>query len=1553
MYQKLDAGSVFTEHGCEEKETKDYLRKAGEERMKLMKKILAGFLAASMLLTPYSATASTAQPAQEGTLASMWADFENPPDNMKARPLWFWNTSVADMTVEQVEEIVEHSLGESGYYSMGILPMWQEDFMTEDYWEKYGAALDKAAEMGKKMTLYDENGFPSDTAGGFLAAQYPEHTAKRLDMISEDFEGPVQEASIQLPTEGQFMGAVLMNTDTNERMDVSDHATIVEVDDVLGASASSTYGLSAGYEADKAVDNDPETRWNSAAKDNQWLQINYGEPVTFDKVYIKEALDRVAEHTVQYWDGEAWIDVAHGQEIGEKTYTFEPVTASKVRIYFDNITVDSASIYEFQVFHGEEQLIPPAPLTSNVTVDIPEGNWKLMGFMCVKSGHNGMDYLDHDSVEKFIELTYEQYYAHFPEHFGTTFDTAFYDEPSFVGVTNSKMWTGKFNEKFEEKFGYNPITLYPALFMDIGDDTESARVALHTVRNDLFATEYIGQLNDWCTAHGLKLTGHMFLEETRNPTNKQGDLMKCFKYQEIPGVDIVFNYGYTQEAFKVISSSAYNWDHGLVMTESYGGMGEGMAIDDLYRVAMDQYAKGINFMIPHAVWYDNHGDVRYPPELSWRNPKFGPELPKYNEYVGRVQSLLQEGRHVADIAMLYPIYNLNGQYQFDAGDCNPTEADYMEISEQLSLRSMHDFTYLHPEVLDEKVTVDGDTLTLNNEVNWENYKVMIMPGAKIVSLSNLEKIKEFYDNGGKVIATTQLPIQSAEQGKDEEVRAIVKEIFGVDPLPEVAPDNKVKITASSTYSLSEGYEADKVGDGNLSTRWNAEIRTGGDQWLEVDFGEDVTFDRVRAMEEPTTAGRIKQYEIQYWDGENWIDVAEGGQMNGAFVEHTFEPVTTNKMRLYLSEVQDCASINEVEVYMGDSDLNLVSGLVNDTSDVITNENAAGGKAYYIPKDATEHLDEALDDAVSVYDVTFDEGIEVTNGNFAYIHKVKNNQDIYFIANSGSEDVSSYVEIRGEISPVLWDPHTGTKAKLESEVIDKDGMKVTRVKFDLPSHKSMFIMNEVMTPQDEAWQGLRKTLAEAKDMDQTGMIRGKIELNRAIAAAEVLDNTASIPELQTATDRLTAAMENITIFKDGNKALNAKVSTNSTNESGIWGASHLVDGDLTNGGWCSSVTETDPKAHAWVSLDLGTPQQFDKVVIYPRQDWDEKPFPGTFWLKVSNDGETWTTIKEVTDYPEVTSNDPIVYTFDEPLTYRYFMFEGTDLRPLPQTDPYVGLQLTELELYATNEVRPAEEREVILNATAGGTLTADQDIFLQGTDVNLTVAPDEGFELVSFTVNGEEVAPVNGVYTVPAAQENVEANAVFARLPVITAPSDVLANEAFTLTVNTPAEIEQVRLFNENDMALGIIECSSTLNEEGQKDWSIQTAIGTVGAGRVISVYGNAKNEPLEKIGEFTINVNSKAPVVQSVEIAESGKVNVPFAVKVTADTATNRVILYNEYGLQVTSSKIFTEVDGARVFEIPMKVGTAGTRRFEAVAVNAYGVKSEPVQTDEVIVSYF
>ena len=299
---------------------------------------------------------------------------------------------------------------------------------------------------------------------------------------------------------------------------------------------------------------------------------------------------------------------------------------------------------------------------------VPSGKWKVMFFSCVTDGYPIVDYLNPEAVRNFIKMVHEEYYKHFKEFFGTVISGTFFDEPSMFHA-KFRMWTQNFNEKFRKKYGFSPVSLYPAMWYDIGTDTQSARNFLFGFRAELYAEGFTKEVNDWSAAHGITATGHTAPEEVLIPVNSSGDLMKSFKYLEIPGIDKIGGHRPAERFYKLISSAAYNWDKMQVMSETYGAMPNydapgNLSWNDIFSIAMDQYGKGINMLIPHAVWYDNK-KVTYKPELSYRNPLYADSLQVFTQFLSRLNVMLQnKGRHVADIAVVYPISSLQGEHFF-------------------------------------------------------------------------------------------------------------------------------------------------------------------------------------------------------------------------------------------------------------------------------------------------------------------------------------------------------------------------------------------------------------------------------------------------------------------------------------------------------------------------------------------------------------------------------------------------------------------------------------------------------------------------------------------------------------------------------------------------------------------------------------------------------------------------------------------------------------------------------------------------------------------------
>ena len=579
------------------------------------------------------------------------SEFKTPPTKFRPDPLWFWNNT--DITKEGIDAQMPGFLEKCGYGGLAILPFGPNltpKYLTEEYFERYKYAVEKAAELGLTLSLYDEYGFPSGSGGAINADgvprfrnRFPNLTMKRLDKIEEETRGGATYVSPVSKT-GQLMAAVAMNADTKERIDLSGNIT-------------------------------------------------------------------------------------------EETIVWK----------------------------------------------VPEGNWKIMQFVCVADDDPNMDYLSEEAAKAYISMTHEAYYKRMPEYFGKTITSTFFDEPTLYRA-QARCWTPTFNETYIKKYGSSPALYYPALWYDIGPETQAARNALFGLRAEHYAAAYPKAVSEWSKAHGIVATGHQDNEEIENPVGTSADLMKCFKYQDVPGIDKIGGDRPAEKFYKIVSSAAYNWDHSLVMSETYGAMGN-IPWDTLYNVAMDQYSKGINMLIPHAVWF-NDRDVTFEPELSHRNRLYNQGLYEFNTFLARLNMLLRnDDRFVTDVAMLYPIETMQGEHYFDgplgayAGGVKIPDMDYVQISQRLTNELGRDFQFLHPEVLQDACRVDKNGLTLANTKQYNTFRTLIVPSSKTISVANLAKILTFFEAGGQVIFTTQLPVKSTEPNADAQVVALMDKLL--------------------------------------------------------------------------------------------------------------------------------------------------------------------------------------------------------------------------------------------------------------------------------------------------------------------------------------------------------------------------------------------------------------------------------------------------------------------------------------------------------------------------------------------------------------------------------------------------------------------------------------------------------------------------------------------------------------------------------------------------------------------------------------------------------
>jgi hypothetical protein len=117
-------------------------------------------------------------------------------------------------------------------------------------------------------------------------------------------------------------------------------------------------------------------------------------------------------------------------------------------------------------------------------------------------------------------------------------------------------------------------------------------------------------------------------------------------------------------------------------------------------------------------------------------------------------------------------------------------------------------------------------------------------------------------------------------------------------------------SASSVWQNDPAYAAGMANDGNPATRWNTAYPTLSNEWLELDWPAPLSFNCTAYSQ---FSSRIFGYQIQHWNGSQWIVDVNGGTM-GAWASDAFPTVTSTKVRLVLTNFTSAPSLCEFYVY---------------------------------------------------------------------------------------------------------------------------------------------------------------------------------------------------------------------------------------------------------------------------------------------------------------------------------------------------------------------------------------------------------------------------------------------------------------------------------------------------------------------------------------------------------------------------------------------------------------------------------------------------------------
>ena len=176
-------------------------------------------------------------------------------------------------------------------------------------------------------------------------------------------------------------------------------------DETASATASTVFGeMHDAFGARMAFANWGDSRWASGGGPTiteQWLQIEFAEPVVFDTIVVNEAFGpRVSTFDVQFLDGSGeWETIFTATGLAVNKFSFTAVTASTVRLFFHADALNDVSIFNFELYNvGRNTDDPPddppvndnrlgANLVNNGDFRNGTNNWEL--WLSAGSGGSG------------------------------------------------------------------------------------------------------------------------------------------------------------------------------------------------------------------------------------------------------------------------------------------------------------------------------------------------------------------------------------------------------------------------------------------------------------------------------------------------------------------------------------------------------------------------------------------------------------------------------------------------------------------------------------------------------------------------------------------------------------------------------------------------------------------------------------------------------------------------------------------------------------------------------------------------------------------------------------------------------------------------------------------------------------------------------------------------------------------------------------------------------------------------------------------------------------
>jgi hypothetical protein len=410
-----------------------------------------------------------------------------------------------------------------------------------------------------------------------------------------------------------------------------------------------------------------------------------------------------------------------------------------------------------------------------------EAGWRVI---VVTSRREGVDWLNPDLADRWLASVWGPYLEKMPEFIGNTFKGYIQDELDVL--TGAVPYSQALRDTFIEKNGYDPALALPALFHDVGPETDKHRCAYYGVMSELLERNLYARLSKWHEARDMiyatiAIRGR---QDVLAQTSHFGDLFRLLRWYHIPGnedpqVDAITPDRRRFIDAKISSSAAHIFERRRAGVCTYWGAGWGMTMEENVNWTHENYAYGLNLFDPHLAplsmgggWFEWVPPAHYLYQPYWRH------YDVFSEYISRLSHIMSQGHHRPDVAILFPTTSIHANWI--GGERYTLEADRTSCETYNMAESFYyggvDFDFIDEDSLIQAEVRDGLLCVAGVE-----FRAVAIPPMTTIRTATIEKLIEFRRAGGVVMAYQRLPNASAEVGRyDANLKRLLGELFGLE-----------------------------------------------------------------------------------------------------------------------------------------------------------------------------------------------------------------------------------------------------------------------------------------------------------------------------------------------------------------------------------------------------------------------------------------------------------------------------------------------------------------------------------------------------------------------------------------------------------------------------------------------------------------------------------------------------------------------------------------------------------------------------------------------------